>query len=79
MTENLRIRFLNFVTMFFSTLTFIDAVDLLWRFISCLITIVSFYFASRHYMKKRRLMDIDEQIKQQQLFDIMQTNKKKHG
>jgi hypothetical protein len=62
-----------------AALSFIESVDISIRILSGVAAVVLAVFGAIHYHGKIMLNRLDRQIKEQELYDIIETNKKKHG
>ena len=69
----------NTLTPVFAVVTFIDTVDLFLRAISGVVTVIMFLFAVRNHYRKKKLLEIEKQIKDQELYNIMEENRIKYG
>lgn len=57
--------------------SFIEAVDVTTRIISGLAAVILAVYGVRHYRSKIKVNNLDAQIKEQQLFEIIQSNRKR--
>lgn len=75
---NLPTKTVVIATTLFGAVTFIEVIDVAIRITTGLIGIVLGVFGILHYFRKKKIHDLDEKIKQQQLYDIIESNKKKY-
>lgn len=64
---------------FFTTLTVVDILSIGWKCVTGSITLFFFYLAWLRHKDARELNRIRKAIEEQELYDKIQSNKKKHG
>jgi hypothetical protein len=86
MKEGMLIKFLCWVQPMLAAITFLEAIDTSVRIVTGSLTVVISFFIIRHYRNQyslykqdTKLKQLDIQIKEQTLFDQIESNKKKHG
>lgn len=72
-------RWLNAIATFFATLTFFDIVSLAWKCVTGGITLLFFYLAWLRHKATMEVKRLEKEKLQQEIGDIIQINKKKHG
>jgi len=69
----------TFISIALSSITFMDFIEFWIRVLSLITAGVMLIFAFRNQRRKRQQHEIEIKIKEQELFDIIESNKKKHG
>ncbi len=62
-----------------ATMTIIDLIGVFWQCVSGTITVILFCFGAMSYYRKKEIMRIEKAKLEQELYDVIESNKKKHG
>lgn len=86
MIAEFKLKMMDVSAVVLGAITFIEIFDTGIRICSGVGAIVLIYLGARHHIAKTRReneqsqnLRIERQIKEQQLYDIIESNKKKHG
>lgn len=78
MMEWLKLRVMVIVDIVLAGISFVDAFDVTVRIVSALSALGLAIYGMIHYHSKIKLNRLESQIKEQELYDIIESNKKKH-
>lgn len=77
--EWIKLRLMVLVDIILAAVSFVDVVDFSVRIISALAAIGLAIYGMIHYHSKIKNNRLDRQIKEQELYDAIESNKKKYG